>query len=81
MAITVTTKGQVTIPKPIRDLLGLKAGSEIEFVRNSDGEIVLKPAKKSSKISRSSKFRGHAKKAIGNGMSTDDILALTSGDN
>jgi antitoxin PrlF len=71
MAITVTTKGQVTIPKPIRDLLGLKAGSE----------IVLKPAKKSSKISRSSKFRGHAKKAIGNGMSTDDILALTSGDN
>lgn len=81
MSTTVTTKGQVTIPKPIRDFLGLKAGSEIEFARNSDGEIVLKPAKKSSTTSRFAKFRGHAKKAIGKGMSTDDILALTRGEN
>lgn len=28
----VTSKGQVTIPKPIRDQLGIKAGSEVEFV-------------------------------------------------
>jgi AbrB family looped-hinge helix DNA binding protein len=28
----VTSKGQVTIPKPIRDQLGIKAGSEVDFV-------------------------------------------------
>ena len=27
MAATVTGKGQVTIPKPVRDLLGIKPGS------------------------------------------------------
>ena len=81
MTTIVTTKGQVTIPKPIRDFLGLKAGSEIEFARNSDGDVVLKPAKKNSKTSRFGKFRGHARRAMGKGMSTDDILALTRGHN
>lgn len=32
----VTTKGQVTIPKEIRDHLGIKPGSEVEFVREAD---------------------------------------------
>jgi AbrB family looped-hinge helix DNA binding protein len=31
----VTSKGQVTIPKPIRDYLGIKAGSEVEFVEEA----------------------------------------------
>lgn len=33
----VTTKGQVTIPKPIRDRLGIAAGSEVEFVATDEG--------------------------------------------
>ena len=32
----VTSKGQVTIPKHIRDHLGLKPGSEVAFVREAD---------------------------------------------
>ncbi len=28
---TVTSKGQVTLPKPVRDALGLRAGSQVEF--------------------------------------------------
>ena len=31
MATTLTTKGQVTIPKPIRDRLGIGPGSAVEF--------------------------------------------------
>ena len=31
MATTVTSKGQVTIPKRVRDALGVKAGSKVEF--------------------------------------------------
>lgn len=34
----VTEKGQVTIPKPIRDKLGIVPGSEVEFVES--GEVV-----------------------------------------
>lgn len=37
----VTVKGQVTIPKPIRDKLGIVPGSEVEFVEE-DSAVVLK---------------------------------------
>ena len=43
---TVTSKGQITLPKPLRDRLELKAGSQVDFVVNASGEIGLKPAKK-----------------------------------
>ena len=32
----VTTKGQVTIPKNIRDRLGIEPGSEVEFVEKEN---------------------------------------------
>ena len=37
----MTSKGQVTIPKKVRDHLGLKPGSEVEFEYIGDGRIVL----------------------------------------
>ncbi len=73
MPATVTTKGQVTIPKPVRDLLGLLPGSIVEFRRNAKGEVVLKPADEKPVKSRFEAFRGHA----GKGMDTDAIMALT----
>ena len=39
---TVTSKGQVTIPKEIRDQMGLKPGDRIDFVRDRSGRISLK---------------------------------------
>ena len=33
----VTEKGQVTIPKAIRDRLGIKSGSEVEFIESRSG--------------------------------------------
>ena len=38
---TLTTKGQVTIPKPVRDALGLEAGDRVEFVDLGDGRFEL----------------------------------------
>ena len=37
----VTTKGQITIPKSIRDLLDLKEGSKIIFIQNGK-DIIIK---------------------------------------
>lgn len=42
-AATMTSKGQMTIPKSIRDKLKLKPGDRIDFVENSDGRVLLMP--------------------------------------
>jgi len=42
IGMKVTAKGQTTIPKPIRDALGLKPGDRVLFVRKKD-EVLLKP--------------------------------------
>ncbi len=40
----VTTKGQVTIPKPIREMLGLKEGSKILFIQKGKDIIIQNSA-------------------------------------
>ncbi|WP_457585198.1 AbrB/MazE/SpoVT family DNA-binding domain-containing protein [Ensifer canadensis] len=76
MTTTVTAKGQVTIPKPVRDLLGIVPGSKVDFQRAADGSVVLVHAAKKQPPSRFSKLRGHA----GKGLDTDAIMALTRGE-
>ncbi len=39
---TVTSKGQVTIPKGIRDRLKLKKGTRVRFTENADGSVTLR---------------------------------------
>ncbi|MFM6397629.1 AbrB/MazE/SpoVT family DNA-binding domain-containing protein, partial [Planktothrix sp.] len=40
---TVTSKGQVTIPKVIRDYLKLDTGSKVEFVIDENGQVKILP--------------------------------------
>lgn len=40
MTATVTSNGQITIPKRVRELMGIGPGSTIDFVRAKDGRIV-----------------------------------------
>jgi len=77
MATNLTSKGQVTVPKKVRDYLGLKPGAAVTFDRLADGEIVMRPAKaaKKPRISKFAKLRGRATVR----MKTEEILALTRG--
>lgn len=72
----VTEKGQVTIPKELRDALGIGAGTEVEFERRKDTIVVRKS------ISGPSRGRRLAERLRGRGdvaMTTDEIMALTRG--
>ncbi|MFG6429475.1 AbrB/MazE/SpoVT family DNA-binding domain-containing protein [Roseateles sp. LYH14W] len=39
---TLTAKGQTTIPKEIRERLGLEAGDKLTFTTLSDGTVVMR---------------------------------------
>ena len=74
MSTTLTSKGQVTIPKPVREHLGLKTGASVSFELNAAGEVVLRPAVRRPK-SKFRKLRGRATVK----MRTEEILLLTRG--
>jgi AbrB family looped-hinge helix DNA binding protein len=77
MSTTVTSKGQVTIPKAVRDRLNLKPGSAVDFSLTADGQVVIAKAGKTAKPkSRFERFRGSATVK----MTTDEIMALMRGD-
>ncbi|MBL8545736.1 MAG: AbrB/MazE/SpoVT family DNA-binding domain-containing protein [Hyphomonadaceae bacterium] len=46
---TVTTKGQLTLPKEIRTALGVGPGDRVEFVRMEDGNFAVMAATQSVK--------------------------------
>lgn len=48
---TVTSKGQVTLPKRVRDALGLVPGSEVDF-ELEDGKVVLHKKVSKEKLAR-----------------------------
>jgi antitoxin PrlF len=43
MEAAITSKGQTTIPKAIRDHLNLKPGDRVKFFLHPDGSVVLLP--------------------------------------
>lgn len=38
---TITSKGQITLPKPIRQALGVDAGGKVDFELREDGQVVV----------------------------------------
>jgi AbrB family looped-hinge helix DNA binding protein len=74
MSTTLTVKGQVTIPKQIRDTLGLKPGMPVDFAVNSQGEVVIHRAEDSAKR-KPDRFEGARGKADVK-WRTQDLMAL-----
>lgn len=78
MSTTLTSKGQVTIPKQIRDALNLFPGCSIDFAVNNEGEVILHraDAKPNSGLDRFEAARGKADVK----WQTDELMALLRGD-
>ncbi|MBF2054902.1 MAG: AbrB/MazE/SpoVT family DNA-binding domain-containing protein [Candidatus Sericytochromatia bacterium] len=68
----ITAKGQVTIPKHVRESLGLGVSAEVEFAEEN-GRFYLVKRSDASEKQNLQKFRGIASARL----STDDILSLT----
>jgi antitoxin PrlF len=80
MSTTVTSKGQVTIPKRLREYLGLAAGSQVDFDYTDDGQVVIRPVETKPKgrkpKDRFARLRGTGKRS---GLSTDELMNLLRG--
>ena len=73
VTVTVTSKGQVTVPKQVRDRLGIKPGSKVDFEVAEDGRAFLRRVGKRTRFER---MRGTATR----GLTTDAIMALSRGE-
>lgn len=78
MSTMLTIKGQVTIPKHIRDALGLKPGMPVNFAVNDEGEVVIQRAEESTTPERDrfDAARGRADVK----WRTDQLMALLRGE-
>ena len=81
MRSTLTSKCQVTIPKRIRDTLGLGPGSQVDFDLDDQGQIVIRKAAggKTTRPQGRDRFdrvRGRATVK----WRTDDLMRLLRGD-
>ncbi|NBC19658.1 MAG: AbrB/MazE/SpoVT family DNA-binding domain-containing protein [Alphaproteobacteria bacterium] len=76
-AYKLTSKGQVTIPRAIRDALGLDPGDAVEFEIGEDGKVQLRRAFDAQAFRRAAEAaRGKGR----SGMSTDELMRMTRGE-
>ncbi len=68
----VTVKGQVTIPRNVRESLGIKPETEIDFIEDNGKFYIIKTSE-TAITGELKKFRGIATAS----MSTDEIMHLT----
>ncbi|MFL5258689.1 MAG: AbrB/MazE/SpoVT family DNA-binding domain-containing protein [Hyphomicrobiales bacterium] len=79
----ITTKGQVTIPKPVRDRAGITPYSELD-VRYEDGKVVIEKveideAEKRRRLREFEEWLARFKGSADAGLTTDEIMEMTRG--
>ncbi len=78
--MTITVKGQITIPQALRERFGLLPGTEVEFVAGSEA-LEVRPRKRSRKAATA--FESWLANAAGSartGQTTGEMMALTRGE-
>ena len=79
MTITnVTSKGQVTLPKRVRDAMGIKPGAKV-VVEYNGGNAVISPVTKRPSRSEYRKRLEKVRGTLDLGMTTDEFMKLMRG--
>jgi AbrB family looped-hinge helix DNA binding protein len=78
--MTLTTKGQVTIPQDIRNRLGLMPGTRVVFDVVGDSVRIRRAGEQDRGQALVAHLRDAGRRAAGPRLSTDQILALTRGE-
>lgn len=78
MATTLTRKGQITVPKKIRNYPGLRPGSAVDFSLGPHGEVILRPAEDIPPERRKDRF-GRLRGTLDTGRTTDEWMHLLRG--
>jgi AbrB family looped-hinge helix DNA binding protein len=80
MSTTVTSKGQVTIPKKVREHLGIGPGTSVDFLPAPDGRVMLVKKAGGARANRPKRSRFAALRGSATvRMTTRQIMALTRG--
>jgi AbrB family looped-hinge helix DNA binding protein len=78
--MTITTKGQVTIPQHIRLKLGLLPGSRVVFDVVGDSVRIRKAGDQGRGAELIARMAAVGRRARGPRLTTDQIMALTRGE-
>ena len=54
----VTSKGQTTLPRPVREALGIEPGDRVRYVILDDGEVLMLPIRPLSRLFGVLKYEG-----------------------
>lgn len=76
----ITSKGQVTIPKRLRDEMGLLPGTEVEFLPDEGGVRVFKSPKGKRRGEEVVEHLREAGRRANFTMTTEEIMKLTRGE-
>jgi antitoxin PrlF len=81
MATAMTVKGQVTIPKAVRDAAGIKPGDKVTAEALPDGRIVLSAAREDdATVAYRQQLEDMARRKPFRGFTTDELMHLTRGE-
>jgi AbrB family looped-hinge helix DNA binding protein len=78
MTTTITIKGQVTLPKSVRDAVGLKPGDRVVVRPTASGGVYVGRPDAAAEYER--RVRAVAKRRLIRGATTDEIMEMTRGE-
>jgi AbrB family looped-hinge helix DNA binding protein len=78
MTTTVTVKGQVTLPKKVREAAGIKPGDKVEVRATASGSVIIE--KPDARDDYKARLYALAKRRLIRGITTDEMMRETRGD-
>jgi AbrB family looped-hinge helix DNA binding protein len=81
VATTVTVKGQVTLPKSVRDAAGIRPGDRVEVRARAEGGVIVERIdRRGSSDAYLRALEAVSRRRPINGATTDEIMAMTRGE-